>query len=244
MNSNDWFATWFDTPYYHILYKKRDDNEANRFIKNLTNWLKLEPQTRVLDLACGKGRHSITLNELGMDVLGADLAQNSISEASAFCNEKLNFIVHDMRLPLDAKFQVVFNLFTSFGYFDEIDDNKKVIQSINKMLLDNGLLVIDFMNAKKVVANLVLSETKKEDGIEFKIERKYDGKHIFKSISFSDNGEDYQFLERVQALTKDDFKDLLTENGFEILSTFGDFELNSFDEEKSDRLILIARKIA
>ena len=84
MSKKEWFATWFETDYYHTLYKYRDKAEAEHFIEHLIEELNAEKGSKVLDLACGKGRHSITLHELGMDVLGADLSSNSIGMAQQF----------------------------------------------------------------------------------------------------------------------------------------------------------------
>lgn len=244
MNKNEWFASWFDTSYYHSLYKNRDEQEAKEFIVNLVNDLGLQKNQPVLDLACGKGRHSITLNELGMNVQGVDLSSNSIKTAQLSQNESLKFSVQDMRTPFTSnEFEVIFNLFTSFGYFDEMNDNLEVIKAIKTMLKKDGMLVIDFMNSSKVISNLVPSEVKTEGNIEFNITREYDGKHIFKHIKFSDNNQSHHFTERVQALKYIDFKNLLGEVGFNIVKTFGDFKLNPFNENTSDRLILIAKSI-
>ena len=242
MKKNEWFADWFDTKYYHILYKNRDESEAQRFIQNLTLKLELPKGSKVMDLACGKGRHSITLNKLGFDVTGVDLSPSSISEAQTHTKEGLKFDVHDMREVYPAKFDAIFNLFTSFGYFDSVDANEKVIQSIHQMLNKEGILVIDFMNATKVIKNLVEQEVKEVEGITFNITRSYDGQHIFKTIEFSDQGKEFSFTERVQALEFVDFERLLLHNKFEILSTFGNFDLSQFDRESSDRLILVAQK--
>jgi SAM-dependent methyltransferase len=243
MEKKEWFAEWFDSPFYHRLYSNRDDNEAKRFVQNLVNDLSLSNGQHVLDLACGKGRHSVTLNACGLTVLGADLAPNSIAAASEHTNESLSFLVHDMREVIVGKrFDVVMNLFTSFGYFDSTDDNKRVLQSIHQMLVPHGLLVIDFMNAVRVINTLVANETKQVEGTTYTISRRYDGTHIFKDIQFSDSGRDFQYTERVQALTYTDFSELLHACGFELIRTFGDFDLNPFEAETSDRLILIARK--
>lgn len=243
MGSKEWFAEWFDTSYYHTLYKNRNDEEAEQFISKLLAFLNLKENAYVLDLACGKGRHSVTLNKHGLSVLGVDLAPNSIQEARQSQQPGLSFDVHDMRDVIEGEsFDAIFNLFTSFGYFDDLNDNVRVVQSIYTMLNENGIVVIDFMNASKVIANLVVEEEKEIDGIHFTIERIYDGHHIFKHIKFNDAGNDYHFTERVQALKKDDFYDLLKENKFDIIRTFGDFSLNDFDEKTSDRLIIIARK--
>ena len=243
MEQKEWFESWFDTTYYHALYKNRDEDEAKLFVTKLVQFLNLEARTKILDLACGKGRHSITLNELGMDVLGVDLSKNSIELAKKHENETLKFDVHDMRDQLSINhFDAVFNLFTSFGYFDDYSDNEKVIRSIHQMLKAEGLLVLDFMNSEKAISSLVFNEIKNEDGIEFSINRNYDGKHIYKNIQFSDAGKSFQYTERVQALKLIDFENILISHNFQIIHTFGDFNLNPFDEKTSDRLILIATK--
>jgi len=243
MEKKEWFAEWFDSPFYHRLYSNRDENEAKRFVQNIVNHLSLSNGQHVLDLACGKGRHSVTLHACGLTVLGADLAPNSIAAASEHANESLSFLVHDMReVIVGNHFDVVMNLFTSFGYFDSTDDNKRVLRSIHEMLLHNGVLVIDFMNAVRIINTLVTNETKEVEGTTFTISRRYDGTHIFKDIQFSDSGQDFQYTERVQAITHTDFSELLNTCGFELIRTFGDFDLNPFEAETSDRLILIARK--
>ena len=240
---NEWFASWFDTPYYHILYKDRDYEEAERFIKNLVTHLKLPENSKILDLACGKGRHSVFLNKLGFEVLGVDLSENSITLAAESCSEGLSFGVHDMREVLpNVCFDAVFNLFTSFGYFDDTEDNLKVINSVREMLIPKGIFVIDFMNAAKVIKKLVPEEKKSVDDLDFNIRRRYDGQHIFKDIEFEDNGKQFHYTERVQALKFDDFKTMLVASDFEILCTFGDFDLTAFDQNESDRLIIVAQK--
>lgn len=243
-NKEEWFSEWFDTKYYHILYKDRDDSEAEHFIQNLVANFNITEDDFCLDLACGKGRHAKFLQAItNSNVLGVDLSAQSIERASEYENDKLKFAVHDMRDVIeDAKFDHIFNLFTSFGYFDTNEDNLKVLNSLNKMLAEKGTLLIDFMNSKKVTENLVLSEIKVVDDISFKISRSFDGTHIFKNIKFSDNGRDYNYTERVQGLMRSDFQHLLELANFEIISTFGDFNLNPFDETSSDRLIIKAIK--
>lgn len=243
MNQKEWFASWFDTDYYHLLYQNRDFGEASAFIVQLCEHLKLPKHAQVLDLACGKGRHSVTLHEQGFSVLGADLSANSIKMAEKSATEGLEFIVHDMREQIPNKqFDAVFNLFTSFGYFDTAVENENVLRAVHQMLRPGGKLIIDFMNAAKVIRNLEASEEIERGEISFKISKKFEGGHIYKDIRFEDAGQHYHFSERVQAITLDQFQSLLVSTGFEILSTFGDFELHQFDEDNSDRLILVAKK--
>lgn len=241
---DEWFRTWFDTPHYHILYQDRDFTEAEFFINNLLEFLKLPAGTKSLDLACGKGRHSVYLNKKGLDVTGLDLSEYNIRKASEFENDTLSFAVHDMReVYKNEAYNVVFNLFTSFGYFDDFEDNERVLQSVHKMLKDDGVFVIDFMNAYHVIHHLIKEEKKEVDGITFNLSRDYDGKFITKNIEFKDKGKSYSFQERVQAIKRDEFETLLAKTGFKVKEVFGDFALSPFDKLKSDRLIIIAEKV-
>ena len=237
--SNSWFASWFDTPYYHILYKDRDYEEAQQFMDNLTHYLNLPEEAKILDLACGKGRHSIYLNSLGFDVTGSDFSENSIKEASKDANDTLHFKVHDMRDSFEEKYDAIFNLFTSFGYFENDADNLKTLISIKESLTEYGFAVIDFMNVDFVIDNLVPSEIKTVEGIDFHIKRYVKDNHIFKEIDFEDKGEKFHFTEKVQALRLADFEAMMEEAGIFLLDVFGDYKLRTFYKNQSERLIMI-----
>lgn len=238
-NTENWFTSWFDTPYYHILYKDRNYREAQIFMDNLTHYLNLPEKAKVLDLACGKGRHSIYLNQLGFNVLGADLSENSIAEASKNSNETLHFKVHDMREPFEEKFDAIFNLFTSFGYFESDEDNLTTLKAIKDSLSEYGFAVIDFMNVNQVIETLVPEEVKTVDSIDFKIKRYVEDGHIIKEIDFEDQGRQFHFTEKVKALTLKDFEDLMAEAGIFLLDIFGDYKLKKFHKTESERLIMI-----
>jgi len=239
----NWFDSWFDTKYYHILYKNRDYSEAENFITNLTADLKINPNKSILDLACGKGRHSIFLNKLGYKTTGVDLSKQSIEHANQFKTPTLDFFVHDMREQIkNNSFDYVFNLFTSIGYFEDESDNLKMLNSIDSYTNENGVLVIDFMNANKVVSNLVLDEVKVVEGITFTINRKVENGFIIKTISFTDNNQKFNFQEKVQALELHHFENYLKETNFSIYKVVGDYNLGNFDVEKSNRLIIFAKK--
>ncbi|MGM5631073.1 methyltransferase domain-containing protein [Apibacter raozihei] len=239
----DWFAEWFNTPYYHILYKNRDDREAQEFISYLLKYLSISTDKKILDLACGKGRHSIFLNKLGYDVTGVDLASQSIKEAKLFENDRLKFHVGDMRNPnFPNSFSVVFNLFTSFGYFSDEEDNYRVYKSVYEQIRENGIFVMDFMNASLVENDLIPKEDKIVDGITFHLERKVENDFVIKDITFSDQGKDYHYQERVKGFKLNYFKKLGEKVGFTLTDVFGDYQLNEFNESKSPRLILIFKK--
>ncbi len=238
-----WFETWFDSPFYHILYKNRDDSEAQFFIDNLINYLKPKSNDKFLDLACGKGRHSIYLNSKGLDTQGCDLSPQSILYAKQFENESLSFFEHDMRNKIvHQKFDFVLNLFTSFGYFEDKSDNLKTLISVENALTENGVLVIDFFNASNIIENLISNEIKIIDDIKFEINRKVENGYIIKNITFNANKKDYHFTEKVQVINLHDFENLLKKVDLEIIRIFGSYQLDTFDIKNSKRLIIIAQK--
>lgn len=235
----EWFQDWFDTKYYHILYQDRNDEEAQLFMRNLTISLNLKKGSKLLDLPCGKGRHSIYLNSLGFNVTGADLSKNSIKHAKKFENDSLRFEVHDMREPFKTKFDAILNLFTSFGYFDQDEMNIEVLKNLKNGLSQNGVLVIDFMNVNLVEKDLIKEEIVFKNEIEFHINRSIENGFIKKDIRFKADNIDHHHTEYVRFISLDTFKRYIKDTNLKLKHTFGDYNLNVFDHENSNRLILV-----
>jgi SAM-dependent methyltransferase len=226
-----------------LLYCHRDESEARFFIDNLFRELQLNKNSKVLDLACGKGRHSVYLAQKKIHVTGIDLSLNNISEASKHENSHLSFFTHDMRnaFPFN-NFDVVLNLFTSFGYFENEKENIKVLESVSKALVPKGKLVIDFFNLNKVKECAVPFEEKEIAGVKFTVKREIENNFIAKIISVSDKHEKHHFEDIVLLLSLNDFEKYFSQTGFKIINLFGDYSLKPFDETHSDRLIIIAEK--
>lgn len=242
-NNVSWFKDWFDSPYYHLLYKNRDCVEAEHFINNILNYLTPKKNAKILDVACGKGRHAIFINKQGFTVDAFDLSENSIAEAKQSETETLKFFINDIRKPLKVNFyDFALNIFTSFGYFTDENDNQKSMDAIAKSLTTNGILVIDFLNSNYTISNLITIETKLVENITFNITKEIENSFIVKHIQFKDNNTDFHFTERVKLLQLTDFKKYLTNSGLTIEATFGDYCLNPFNENNSERLIIIAKK--
>lgn len=241
MGNTDWFTSWFNTSYYHILYKDRNDADAQLFMQNITQFLQLPKETHILDLPCGKGRHSVYLNSLGYRVTGGDLSENSIAHAKQFENDRLRFVVKDMRQQFNYSYDVVLNLFTSFGYFENDEEEIRVLQNIKNGFNPNGTLVLDFLNVDYVKAHLVEKEVKTIDGIAFHIQREIKDGFILKHISFTDKGIDHSYTEQVKYLGLEKFQEYFAAAGLTITQTFGDYQLSEFDVRTSERLILVAR---
>jgi ubiquinone/menaquinone biosynthesis C-methylase UbiE len=243
MQKAEWYVDWFNSPYYHMLYNHRNYEEASRFMADLCNFLQLGPHAHVWDLACGKGRHAISLNRMGFDVIATDLAVNSIREASVSSNPTLEFFVHDMREPFKVNFfDAVFNLFTSIGYFENKEDNSLVFDNVALALKRGGVFVIDFLNAKKIVETLNPAYDEKRKEVTFHITKKVRGDSVVKRIEFADHGRSYFFEECVSLLRKNDFDAYAKKAGLTLEREFGSYKLEPFDEDTSDRLILLYRK--
>lgn len=244
-NKKLWFEDWFDSPYYHLLYGNRDQTEAARFIDKLIHFLQPPADSTFLDLACGKGRHAQEIANHGFKTTGIDLSENSISEANNIEDVLLDFHVGDMRhVHFPNRFDYIFNLFTSFGYFDTSDGQKDTLNAIHKQLKNNGLLVIDYLNvakAEKDIASMP-DRTIEMNGIHFSTRKRVSNQFISKEINIRDNGDDYTYYEHIWRLTLPDFEKLLKNSGFSIQTIFGDYELNSFTPGTSERLIIVAKQ--
>ncbi len=242
IEQNQWFSVWFNTPFYHLLYNKRNYTEADAFISKLLLLLKPAIGSRVLDLACGSGRHSITLNRFGLDVLGVDLAENSIDEAKRHENHQLHFEVQDMReVRYPGRFDYIFNLFTSFGYFNSLNDDEKVLLACFDQLKPDGILVLDYFNIEKIRPTLPSDEIEIRGAQKFIIHKKLYDNRIIKTIELMSEGEKFHFEESVAAYTLDDLVQMLGRCGFTIKYTFGNYALEN-DAENCDRVIIIAQK--
>ena len=179
-----------------------------------------------------------------MHVTGIDLSRNNITIAKEKENKTLQFKIWDMRDKFKKNtFDIVVNLFTSFGYFETDEDEQKTINAMALNLKKDGILIIDFMNVKKVIKYLVAHEERKIDGIIFNIHRNIENNYILKDIKFSDNGKKFQFQEKVKILTLTDFSHLTRNAGLKVIDTYGSYKLEKFDALQSERLIMICKKI-
>lgn len=239
----EWFAEWFDSSYYHLLYKSRDEQEAKNSLDKLLSALTLAPGARIMDLACGKGRHSRYLAEKGFQVTGLDISEASIEFARQFETEHLEFFQHDMRKPFRANyFDGVLNMFTSFGYFETDLEHLHALQSIATNLKVGGVFLLDYFNSETVKANLVPTETKESEGVTFELSKWIDKGHVYKKVMFDHAGHHISHTESVRLFGLDDFQKLFSACNLKIKQAYGDYDLSEFDAEVSKRLILVAEK--
>lgn len=150
MAKKEWWQTIFGdkylTTYVDSFPQKRTELEVD-FLTRV-----LRPKGgKVLDLACGHGRHSIELAKKGYTVTGLDYSRHFLRLVKERAREKgvrAVFRQGDMRkLSFKNEFNYIINMFTSFGYFKAEEDHAKVLRGVARALKKNGLFVMDFNNS-------------------------------------------------------------------------------------------------
>ncbi len=253
-----WFKEWFNTQEYLDLYKHRDNTDAAKIIKLLFNNITFPKGAKVLDLACGNGRHSVLFAKKGYTVTGIDLSKYLISKADERrkkeylrYSKRLKFEIGDMRhISHKNEFDLVVNLFSSFGYFDNEKDNFDVLKSIALALVRGGYFLFDFLNAVYLLKNLVPYDVKREKGNTTVQIRNFTNGFVEKNIIIIKNNPSIgkspvvnRYKEKIRLYSISDFRKMFAENGLKILKEFGNYSGNRYNKEKSERLIILAQKV-
>lgn len=238
-----WYQSWFDSPYYDMLYAAHNEQEAHLLLDRLTQYLQMPQAAKVLDLACGAGRFTRYLNRLGYQTAGLDLSAYQIEKAKGLSDPFLHFYQHDARIPFgNSCYEYVFSFFTSLGYFERAEEDIKIFKNVQVSLVEAGILVLDFMNSNKLIEESFEPETYQINGVQFNIHKRVDGFFMVKQINIQDQGKSSAFTERVRLYGIRDFDRMLGEAGFKIIDHFGDYQLSAYHAQKSSRLIIIAKK--
>lgn len=242
ISTGEWFEEWFDTEYYHQLYQHRDTVEARQFLSLVTTQLQMQKGDRVLDLCCGKGRHSHFLASLGYRVTGIDLSHQNIEQANLSAVGTERFMRQDMRDPLGSEeFEVIFNLFTSFGYFDETADDILVLKNVYEALQPGGYFVFDFLNPLYVKDNLEPRCERQIGMTQFESIRTIENNRVFKKIFVKANCEIYPYVESVKLYEPNELLDILQAVGFKLVNHFGSYQLSNY-HENAKRSIFVMQK--
>lgn len=245
MSGEPWYRSWFGEEYLR-LYPHRDREEAREAVGLLAEWAAPTPGSRVLDLACGAGRHLGFLQKEGMAAVGLDLSLPLLREARDAAGD--GFLVRgDMRhLPFaGGGFQVVASFFTSFGYFEREEEDRVVLDEIGRVLAPGGHVLLDFLNADRVRGTLVPRDEEEVEGERLVQERtlRDGGRLVEKRIEIhpGTGGPPRIFRERVRLYDPGELEALLEERDLTVVERFGDYRGTPFDG-RSPRLILLARK--
>jgi len=242
----NWFEEWFESPLYEKIYADRNEEEAEQLGRQLENIIPHKQYEYILDLGCGRGRHSLTLASKGYRVKGIDLSEEAIrkarEKAEARNLDNVDFEVRDMRNPLPEKFDAIVNLFTTFGYFKDDRENEEILDSVVAMLKPGGMFILDYLNARQVRKTYNPEDHGTFDGVEYNIERYIDDNAIYKEIHFS--GEEVespvQYQERVKLYELPWFQEKMGARHLKIDQLLGDYHGQPFDEENSPRLMIVS----
>ena len=239
----NWYKEWFGEEYLTV-YKHRDDKDAQKLIALILSQIKIDKSSYLLDLACGNGRHAFLLSGYSPHVYGLDLSVHLLHQAqNRKKSEKApSFVRADMRyFPFRIKFDVIFSLFTSFGYFDDDDKHLKVALEISESLNEGGSFVLDYFNPAYVRKNLVPDGKRMIDSTEITEKRWLEKKRVFKSIHIQSEGEDKEFIESVRMFELDELTVLLEKAGIFIREVFGNYKGDRYKPD-SKRMIIFAKK--
>ncbi|MCC7302368.1 MAG: class I SAM-dependent methyltransferase [Bacteroidia bacterium] len=239
---HEWYKSWFNSEFYPILYRHRNDEEAARFITALLHAHPVSPGSRILDAPCGNGRHGRMLAGLGFSVTGIDLSEEAILSARERSSGAEEYLVQDMRCIFRTNYyDMVLNIFSSFGY-GTVRDDRKILQNFYHSLKPKGLLVLDFLNTAVTLHHLVPEETTEREGIRFTIRRRHEHGKIIKQIQVAHGTHIFHFCESITDHSPVALEQLLKEAGFIIHARYGDYSLEEFSQESSPRIIFVTEK--
>lgn len=241
-----WFKDWFNSENYLKVYSHRDESEAERLVELIVKSLGIKSDSKILDMACGSGRHAVIFAKRGFDVTAVDLSQMLLSDAKATAREndvKINFVLSDiLDFQTTQRFSLSLNLFTSFGYFDDDEDNFRVILKAYDLLIDGGYFVIDYFNKNYLLKNLIPTTVFSENGLRITQNRAIQGTRVVKNITIENGGSVEEFYESVRLYSYDEMLDYINKTGFSIFKEYGNYNGNNFINESSPRLIIFAKK--
>lgn len=227
------------------LYPHRDGAEARRAVEMLERVTGRGPGTRVLDLACGAGRHLAELQHVGYRATGLDLSFRLLDAARNRAGAA-PLVRGDMRsLPFRAAaFDVVASYFTSFGYFDDEAGDLRVLAEVRRVLAPGGAFLLDFMNAGAVVENLRREDRRTVSGVAVVQERRLveGGRVVEKRIRIGarEGTPERSFVERVRLYGPAELASMMDAVGLASESVFGGYDRSSFSP-RSPRCIVLAK---
>ena len=229
------------------LFNKERLESAGQEVEQIVSLLKLQQGASVCDLCCGPGRHSLELSRLGYSVTGVDRTGLYIERAREKADERgldVRFVQEDMKRFCEPdSFDAVMNVFTSFGYFEDETDDKRVIENVYKSLKENGKFVIDIIG-KEVLARIFQEKRwREEDGVivleEAKIKEDWSSIESRWIIIKDDRQDEFIFTLRLYSATE--LSELLKSCGFRRIEIYGSLSGLPYDQS-AKRLVLVAYK--
>ena len=218
-------------------------------LEKIISLLRINPGACILDLCCGTGRHSLEFARQGFQVIGVDRTLMYIREAkkrAAAENLAIEFIQEDMRTYSSPEtFDAVINFYTSFGYFEDPEEDRQVLNNIYLSLKPGGKFLIDVIG-REVFARIIAFRQREwfeDNGVFYLQESKpIDNWKIIENrwIRFKDN-QKKEFLVVHRLYSGTELSSVLFEIGFKSVDLFGELNGSPYDHT-ARRLIALAIK--
>lgn len=245
-----WYKDWFSSKFYLKLYKHRNDEDARNLVNLIQRTIPIKKDDKVLDIACGAGRHSLELAKRGYNVTGIDLSKFLIAEARKACKKaeekplNVHFLIKDMRhFNFKGKFDLAVNLFTSFGYFEDDKENFSVIGNASSSIKKGGWFVLDYINRDYLIDNIVPYSRNKIGNEVMHQRRSIKDDFVTKKIRIVSWKRELNFKEVLKLYTFSELEKAFKSFNLKIINKYGDYFGNPYNLKKSKRLIIFAKKL-
>lgn len=238
----EWFDRWFGED-YKALYAHRDPEQADAQAGAVIAAVAADSGWNILDIGCGAGRHLASFSRRGLAAVGVDLSPVLLRDAR---REKLRVVRADMRrLPFPARsFDLAASFFTSFGYFDSVDEDVETLREFRRVVKPAGFLFLDLPNPPHVSRHLMPRETLERAGRRVEILRTLEEDRVIKRIRILSGGREENHEERVRLYSPSVLGPILDILRLETVRIFGDERGAEFDPERSPRMSLLLRVAA
>ena len=242
----EWYKDWFASDFYLKVYSHRNNSDAENLLKLIVANIDIPKSASVLDAACGNGRYSMKFAELGYNVVGFDLSKTLLQVAQknkSSLKPNPDYFCSDIRsIPIKRSFDLILNLFTSFGYFETDEDNFSFVKYVSNHLMNNGYFIFDYLNPNYVKKNLIKISNKKIDNINILEKRSINLNRVNKEIIISDDKNMHRYFESVRLYSFNEISDVFAKHGLKIFKIFGNYKGDFYNEENSERMIIFFKK--
>ena len=242
----DFFGSDYQEAYGHTFTAERAEKEA-LFVERT---LGLSRNSRILDLCCGQGRHSVLLASRGLNVTGIDLSREYLEQAERSAKEHgvhLELLLRDMRdIPFEDHFDAVINMFSAFGYLESDEENLKALEAVRDALKPGGRVLLDMINREWVVGNYDQSDWRQgEDGSLYLEHREFDlvtsRNHVTFTIIRPDGSRRETVGHHIRLYTLTETLELFRKAGLAYLNAYGGFDGEPYAID-TRRMIVVAEK--
>lgn len=249
----EWYRSWFNADYLKA-YNHRNDDEARQFINRWNIWNQFASPINCLDLACGSGRYSRAIFQMGHKVIALDISRDLLQTAvDSSCEdsrswecEGLRYVQGDMlNLPFREHFDMVISMFTSFGYFKDDSAHLQVLSEVSRVIVSDGLYVLDLPSYEATIKTVKQNPVTVRDFGSYKLfeNRVYSEhtKRVEKRIVFEFENENREYLESVRLFRYSEIEKMINKVDLHLVELWGDYNGNSYNI-LSPRMILFCRK--